>query len=380
MTASNPANADKNHATSTTSVKVEEPSQRLTSSLLSTPATLTVGAAPTNVLYMTCAGNFLQHCEAVVVAVEYLIDNDKNDDNGAKQARVSVILDRTVMYSQGGGQPTDVGTISLNMSAQQQQDDDDNVVDVKNSEESSTGTDTRNHVVVVQVEKVTMDRRSGVVTHTGILVKQGDHNDQQNEAEHTLQPGDKVWVEIDGNVRQILSECHTAGHVVDAAMAKCGLWLKALKGYHYLEGPYVEYQGTLTAQERDTLLPQLQQAFDELVDNDTEIQIELMSIDQATQVCNQQQHKQHGSTITTPSSSNVVLFDDLSVFANPHAPPEQAIRIVTVAGLSCPCGGTHVHSTGALKERQWGITGLKSKKGVVRVKYGQQQKQQTLPK
>jgi Ser-tRNA(Ala) deacylase AlaX len=43
---------------------------------------------------------------------------------------------------------------------------------------------------------------------------------------------------------------------------------------------------------------------------------------------------------------------------------------VTVAGWPCPCGGTHVKSTGNLKGRRWGITGLKCKKGLVRVKYG----------
>jgi len=48
---------------------------------------------------------------------------------------------------------------------------------------------------------------------------------------------------------------------------------------------------------------------------------------------------------------------------------EGNIRVVTVAGWSSPCGGTHVKSTAELKERGWTITGIKSKKGAVRVKY-----------
>ena len=50
---------------------------------------------------------------------------------------------------------------------------------------------------------------------------------------------------------------------------------------------------------------------------------------------------------------------------------DDSIRIVTVAGWACPCGGTHVRSTKDLKQRQWGVVGIKSKKGVVRVKYAQ---------
>jgi len=45
--------------------------------------------------------------------------------------------------------------------------------------------------------------------------------------------------------------------------------------------------------------------------------------------------------------------------------------VVTVAGYPCPCGGTHCRSTRDLAERRWGIKGtIKSKKGVVRIRYG----------
>lgn len=52
---------------------------------------------------------------------------------------------------------------------------------------------------------------------------------------------------------------------------------------------------------------------------------------------------------------------------------ENDIRIVTVGGWPCPCGGTHVRSTSVLKERGWGVVGLRAKKGVVRVRYGCQE-------
>lgn len=47
--------------------------------------------------------------------------------------------------------------------------------------------------------------------------------------------------------------------------------------------------------------------------------------------------------------------------------PKAATRIVTVAGLACPCGGTHVRSTGQLAGAR--VTKVKAKKGAVRVSY-----------
>ncbi|CAN0443394.1 unnamed protein product, partial [Discosporangium mesarthrocarpum] len=44
-----------------------------------------------------------------------------------------------------------------------------------------------------------------------------------------------------------------------------------------------------------------------------------------------------------------------------------ALRVVTVAGGSCPCGGTHVRSTGELRGAK--VTKVKAKKGCLRVSY-----------
>lgn len=44
-----------------------------------------------------------------------------------------------------------------------------------------------------------------------------------------------------------------------------------------------------------------------------------------------------------------------------------ATRIVTVAGLACPCGGTHIKSTGQLEGVR--VTKVKAKKGTLRVSY-----------
>jgi len=247
---------------------------------------------PTDMIYMTYEGNWCMECDAEILSV-------KNDDQNA-----AVCLDRTVLHAQGGGQPTDKGKL-----------------------QSSNG--------YLDVSKVTIDHETGIATHTGTL--EGD-----------LTVGDKVKVSVNEDNRRILSECHTAGHIVDACLGKM---MKPTKGYHFLDGPYVEYEGSIPPEERQQVLKHLQQAFRQLVEEGIDTKIELMSKEEADALCNRQ-------------AQNF----DMEIFADKKT---GVIRVVTVAGYPCPCGGTHVRSTADLKERKWGISGIKSKKGVVRVKYGQ---------
>ena len=247
---------------------------------------------PTELIHLTYDGNFELECDAKVMCCRLTNNGDT----------MQVELDRTTMHPQGGGQPTDIGTISA-------------------GEEKK-----------IDVTNVTVDRDTGVVTHQG-------------KGTTPFQVGEKVKVSVDPDQRRILSECHTAGHVVDSAMARIGLVMPASKGYHFLDGPYVEYKGSIPPEERPAVLEQLKQAFADLVEEDIETKIETMSREDAELVCKN---------------------FDLSMFAKEGEP----LRIVTVAGWHCPCGGTHVKSTKELKERKWRITGIKGKKSVVRVKYG----------
>jgi len=100
---------------------------------------------------MTEEGNGLIECKAAVM--------ERRDD--------ALILDRSVMHAQGGGQPSDTGTI--------------------------TGPDGS----CFQVSKVMLDRETGVSTHLG-------------SSEHgTVAVGDEVQVKVNRENRQLLSECHS---------------------------------------------------------------------------------------------------------------------------------------------------------------------------
>ena len=51
---------------------------------------------------------------------------------------------------------------------------------------------------------------------------------------------------------------HSAGHLIDIAINRAGRSdLKPSKGYHYPEGPYVEYIGDVEEKDRESLAEQL---------------------------------------------------------------------------------------------------------------------------
>jgi Ser-tRNA(Ala) deacylase AlaX len=300
---------------------------------------------PTEMLYMTYEGNFRTECRSTVLEVipAYHITHTKD----SSLLEFSLVLDQTVMHAQGGGQPTDTGEVVLRP--------------------DSNSQFIASPICTLPIDKVLIDRFTGIARHYGTLpyVPKDTPNDAATEssamtmddfiANGGIQVGATVQVVIDVERRQILSQCHTAGHVVDSAMVRCGFAMKPSKAYHFLDSPYVEYLGTIPESDRTTALQRLQMAFRELVEEDIETKIDLLSKEEADQLCN-------GETKTF----------DMDAFSNSYCsdtPP--VVRVVTVAGYPCPCGGTHVRSTGELRTHQWGITGFKYKKGVIRVKYGQ---------
>ena len=133
-------------------------------------------------------------------------------------------------------------------------------------------------------------------------------------------------------------------------MVRAGIDFKPIKGYHFVDGPYVEYKGTIPPEDRDEALKKLQTAFQDIISEEIETKIEVLPREQAKELCGRLAEN----------------FESMSGGGD----ESEMVRIVTVAGLPCPCGGTHIKHTGVLKERKWGITGIKNKKGVLRVKYG----------
>ena len=144
----------------------------------------------------------LLDCKASVIGIA-------NNDN-----RTTVFLDQTIFYPQGGGQPYDKGTINSGSSK----------------------------FVVEEVRFV-----DGIVHHIG---KFENGNFSPNEA---------VECAVDKERRILDSKLHSAGHVVDYAVSKVKPNWVPVKGYHFPEGPYVEYEGTSDEADKEKLRSEIEE-------------------------------------------------------------------------------------------------------------------------
>ncbi|MFH1106262.1 MAG: alanine--tRNA ligase-related protein [Candidatus Micrarchaeota archaeon] len=141
----------------------------------------------------------------------------------ADGGKTAIVLDRTIFYPQGGGQPFDTGEIAL-----------------------SDGT------AAFEVLEVRM-REGGIVHHIGAF-KRG-----------VFPAGAEVVVHVDAARRMLNSRLHTAGHLMDAALRNIGRFMLPGKGYHYPVGAYVEYEGIIPEGEREKIRADLENETDRLI-------------------------------------------------------------------------------------------------------------------
>ena len=203
----------------------------------------------------------------------------------------AVILDQTIFYPQGGGQPCDIGTISTNQA--------------------------RYRVTDVRLDAY------GDVHHIGTF-----------ETAQFL-PSDQVDLEIDQDRRIRNAKLHSAGHLLDCAVAQLGLQVNPSKGYHFSDSPYVEYEGVI--ENTPEMIQAIQKKIDALIAANIPVIIKELSHEQAQQ-------------------------------QNIKAPEGKSARIVGFQGFEpCGCGGTHVSSAGQIGRIV--IRKIKSKGGFARISY-----------
>jgi Ser-tRNA(Ala) deacylase AlaX len=154
------------------------------------------------------------------------------------EGEMAFVLDQTLFYPQGGGQPSDQGTI----------------------------TDEHNALfTVTQVRK-----HEGGVYHKGTL----EHG--------TFTSASIVTLHINQKLRQLYSRLHTAGHLIDYALSRLGYQFVSTKGYHFPQGAYVEYESTLEQEEREALTSKLQEEAQVLINLHLPVQVKF--IDPITRV------------------------------------------------------------------------------------------------
>mmetsp|Transcript_4985 Transcript_4985/g.9523 ORF Transcript_4985/g.9523 Transcript_4985/m.9523 type:complete len:280 (+) Transcript_4985:25-864(+) len=264
---------------------------------------------PTDRIYLSYEGCFqLTHENAKLLSYSITPSVDTEEtSNPNEPVKVDLIFDRSPFHPQGGGQPSDIGIIVDNIS-----------------------------MASFKVTKCSFSFATNLVTHHCVC--------EDGQPSFNLE-GENSWkLSVDEETRLLYSKYHSAGHLVDSAMYRLGYELPPEKGYHFLDGPYVEYKGAIPAEKRDELVSKLKEEFVTLCKEDIPTTICMMTKEEAEKELNRTQKN-----------------FDFEVFSDPE------VRIVGVAGFRCPCGGTHVRSTKELED--FTVTGLKVKKGKTKVKY-----------
>lgn len=170
----------------------------------------------------------------------------------------------------------------------------------------------------------------GIVHHIGVLLGGAIPS-----------AGTTVGLKVDEERRKMHCKIHTAGHLVDVAMLKAGFEFRPSKGYHFADSPYVEYVGVIPAEEREAAKANLDEQLKALIAANTPVHWRIVG-------------------------SREDLLEDCK-FIPDYLPEGKPIRVVNVAGLGCPCGGTHVKELSELGHVS--IKKIKSKKGFTRVTY-----------
>jgi len=198
----------------------------------------------------------------------------------------AVITDETIFHPQGGGQPSDVGTIS------------------------NEGSQFR--VAMARMDAIDPGR----VLHFGNFT---------GDAATIFSSGDQITQDIDADKRLLYSRYHTAGHVLGAAvrhlLEKEVPGFDELKASHVPESASCEFLGLIDGKWKDGIQKQV----DEYIAADMPVEIDYWDEDDFAR------------------EDLLRLVPDKSVF---QSVPGGKLRIVRIVGAEVyPCGGTHVDST-----------------------------------
>ncbi|XP_017220184.1 uncharacterized protein LOC108197164 [Daucus carota subsp. sativus] len=222
--------------------------------------------------------------------------------------RWALVLDSTIFHPQGGGQPCDVGIISATHSS----------------------SDSPGFKFVVQDVRL----KDGIVFHYGFFEISEPIN---------VELGVPVSLTVDEPRRRLNSRLHSAGHLLDVCMRDVGLGhLEPGKAYHFPEGPYVEYKGSVPQDELQSKQKELEKEANNLISKGAIISVATLPYDEACKLC------------------GGCLPDYISKDSTPRI-----VRIGDYPG--CPCGGTHVYDISEILSIT--VSQLRTKKGLTKVFY-----------
>ncbi|MEB4592755.1 alanine--tRNA ligase-related protein [Candidatus Thiothrix sp. Deng01] len=216
---------------------------------------------------------------------------------GRDERGAYLVLDQTVFYPQGGGQPTDTGSI--------------------------------------QAAQVEME-----VSFVGFSEGEVLHYLATEPADFEALVGQSCELRVDQAQRLQHAKLHTGGHLIAAIIDAQRGPLRAVKGFHFADGPYVEFEGKPEG-EPEPLLAALQAQIDVLIAEGAPVTAEMVTYDELKQRC-----------WSIPS----------------YLPEDKPLRVVTIGQMDAvPCGGTHVANLAELGSLS--VLKMKSKKGNTKISY-----------
>lgn len=227
--------------------------------------------------------------------------------NGDSDKDHVIVTEQTIFHPQGGGQPSDVGTI--------------------------TGPGG----ITFTVTAVRMDAvRDGQVLHLGRF-------DEISSSIFVV--GETVQQAVDAHKRLLYSRFHTAGHVLGAAVRhlveKEVESFDELKASHFPDSAACEFQGLIEGKWKEPI----QRKVDEYVAAKMPVQVEWWDEDD---------FRKHGLERLIPDRRLVL--------------PGQKFRVVNIVGAEVyPCGGTHVDTTDLCGPTE--VKKISRKSGKSRVSY-----------
>lgn len=174
-----------------------------------------------------------------------LITSVADDENGPY-----ITLKSTIFYPQGGGQPSDTGTIDVE------------------------GT---------LIDVIMVRSKDGQVLH-------------YTKQEYADVVGKKASLAIDGEKRLLHSRLHTGGHLLSLAVETLYPQWKAVKGHHFPESPYVEF----TLQRDDTSIVSLEHInneIDRMIAQKYPIEATLVSLEEFQTLCPSSTFNPNSATI-----------------------------------------------------------------------------------
>jgi len=283
-----------NPAVAKAAAPVPAPAPAPTAAASPQPSAASKGAPKTDPVFFTDTFLYeLDGCEVLEASVAEPTEKEKLPEGHAK---LTIVLARTVFHPQGGGQPADNGTL------------------------------VAKGLPELAVSMVSSRKEDGAVLHDCVVDR---HTSETWLA--AFASGKKLLANgrVDDARRRQMARLHSAGHLLDAAVKCVGLnWVPG-KGFHFPDGPYVEYVLTEASRkldpkkpkEKDEVIAEIQANMDRLVASGARVNVEI----------------------------------------------KEGVRHVEMAGEECPCGGTHVAELSQIGRVE--VKKLQNKQGNVRLSY-----------